>query len=159
MHFPSLYIPVVSATLVTFASGVSLTYDTIYDDGKRSLSEVACWDPNVPGLFRDHDDWVVQENVSPGILAIPTITGWDHPDCISCWMAVWDGPEGSEMARPLLAIDRSEKGYVTSFERMNSLTNGQADSLKTVEVNITRVSLTNCGFAPGDARRTPSDEL
>ncbi|KDN64134.1 hypothetical protein CSUB01_02727 [Colletotrichum sublineola] len=51
----------------------------------------------------------------------------------------------------LLAIDRSDEGFVTSHERMSSLTNGQADdisSLEPLEVIARRVSLENCGFPP-----------
>ncbi|GJC90067.1 hypothetical protein ColLi_12905 [Colletotrichum liriopes] len=94
MRFSTLSATVTSATLGAMALRVSLTYDTIYDEGKRSLSEVACWNPNVPGLFREANDWLVQENVAPGILAMPTITGWDDGDCLSCWEVRWE--EGRE---------------------------------------------------------------
>ncbi|CRK43908.1 hypothetical protein BN1723_005893 [Verticillium longisporum] len=150
------FVTIAPMALSAPAFAVSLTYDRLYDDGDRSLSNVACWNPNVPGLFPDHDEWLVQKNVAPGILAIPTIDGWDHADCVSCWMLEWNG---GEQARPLLAIDRSKAGFVTSFERMNSLTEGKAEELKTLVVNATRVGLTNCGFAPQEARRESADEL
>ncbi|GJC80618.1 protein Snodprot1 [Colletotrichum liriopes] len=159
MRFSTLSATVTSATLGAMALRVSLTYDTIYDEGKRSLSEVACWNPNVPGLFREANDWLVQENVAPGILAMPTITGWDDGDCLSCWEVRW---EEGERSRVLLAVDGSQKGFVTSLERMNSLTNGQAEDFQSVgplEVSATRVGLENCGFAPGDIGKVRSDEL
>lgn len=113
-----------------------MTYGRLYDDGNRSLSNVTCWNPNVPSLFLDHDEWLVQKNAAPGILAMPTIGGWDHADCISSRMLEWN--EG-EQARLLLAIDYSKAGFVTSFERMSSLTEGKAEELKTVMMNATRV--------------------
>ncbi|KAK2008188.1 hypothetical protein LZ32DRAFT_650724 [Colletotrichum eremochloae] len=155
-------LPIMAASVAVPALGlrVNLTYSTVYDQKTRPLREVACWNPNVPGLFPGGDDWLLQQNVAPGILAIPSITGWDHPDCISCWSVTW---EEGDRTRMLLAIDRSEEGFVTSHERMSSLTNGQADdisSLEPLEVIARRVSLENCGFPPPNGmRKETSDEL
>ncbi|GJC90578.1 heat-stable antigen [Colletotrichum liriopes] len=159
MRLSILSTTVASAALPVAAFRVYLTYNTIYDQGERPLSEVACWDPKVPGLFPGYNDWLLQRNIPVGVLAIPNITGWDHPDCISCWMVTWE--EGAR-TRMLLAIDGSEKGFVTSLRSMNSLTDGQAkdfNPLEPLEVNASRVSLQNCGFAPRDVRKEISDEL
>ncbi|TDZ58646.1 Protein SnodProt1 [Colletotrichum trifolii] len=141
------------AAIPAMALRVSLKYDAIYEQGKRSLSEVACWNPNVPGLFPDHDDWLLQENIAPGILAMPSITGWDHPDCITCWMVTW---EEGRMTRMLLAIDGSEDGFVTSRERMNSLTNGKADDFNPLEPLIVTAPRE---MADERGRKETSDEL
>ncbi|KZL75202.1 EPL1 protein (cerato-platanin) [Colletotrichum tofieldiae] len=129
MRFFILSVTVASAALPAIALKVSLPYNTIYDQGKTAVK----------------------------IVAIPNITGWDHPDCMTCWMVTW---EAGEITRMLLAIDRSKKGFVTSLKSMNSLTNGQAknfNSLEPLEVEATRVSLRNCGLA-GVRKETP-DEL
>ncbi|KAK1978163.1 hypothetical protein LZ30DRAFT_691622 [Colletotrichum cereale] len=112
-------------------------------------------------LFPGGDDWLLalQQNVAPGILALPSITCWDHPDCVSCWSVTW---EEGDQTRMLLAIDRSEEGFITSHGRMNSLANGQADgfnSLEPLEVIARRVSLDNCVFPPQSIRKEKSDEL
>ncbi|KAK2049579.1 hypothetical protein LZ31DRAFT_549140 [Colletotrichum somersetense] len=138
------------ARCLPLANAQTITYDTIYDQGERPLSEVACWNPTVPGLFPDCDDWLLQKNIPIGIVSIPSITGWEDPDCITCWMVTWE--EGARTSM-LLAIDGSKEGFVTSLRSMNLLTDGQAkdfNRLEPLEVRASRVSMRNCGFAPGD---------
>ncbi|KDN62428.1 hypothetical protein CSUB01_04895 [Colletotrichum sublineola] len=140
-------------------SRVLIRYDTRYDERKRPLSEVACWNPNVPGLFPDFDEWLVQDDIPPRTVTIPSITGWEHPDCITCWMVTWE-PAG--ITRFLIAIDGSKEGFVTSLEAMNSLTGGQArdfNQLEPLEVEATQVSMGNCVFAPMDFGKETFDEL
>ncbi|KAK1982788.1 Cerato-platanin-domain-containing protein [Colletotrichum cereale] len=159
MRLSILSAAVASAGLPAMAFKVRLTYDIIYDQSKRPLSEVACWNPNVPGLFPDYDEWLLQGNIPFPVVAIPSITGWEHPDCITCWMVTWEAPGTT---RFFLAIDGSKEGFVTSLRSMNSLTGGQArdfNRLEPLEVEATQVGMTNCGFAPTDIRRDRSDEL
>ncbi|KAK1966368.1 hypothetical protein LY78DRAFT_681001 [Colletotrichum sublineola] len=150
---------VVSTALPAMAFKVRVRYDTRYDERKRPLSEVACWNPNVPGLFPDFDEWLVQDDIPPRTVTIPSITGWEHPDCITCWMVTWE-PAG--ITRFLIAIDGSKEGFVTSLEAMNSLTGGQArdfNQLEPLEVEATQVSMGNCVFAPMDFGKETFDEL
>ncbi|KAK1993054.1 hypothetical protein LX36DRAFT_752618 [Colletotrichum falcatum] len=136
---PSILSAVVASTaLPAMAFKVRVTYDTKYDERKRPLSEVACWNPNIPGLFPGFDEWLVQGDVPPRIVAIPSIAGWEHPDCMTCWMVTWE-PAGT--TRVLLAIDGSKEGFVTSLEAMDSLTGGQArdfNRLEPLEVEATQ---------------------
>ncbi|KAK2033212.1 hypothetical protein LX32DRAFT_680001 [Colletotrichum zoysiae] len=159
MRLSVLSAAVASTTLPAMAFKVRVTYDTKYDDSKRPLSEVACWNPNVPGLFPDFDTWLVQGDITPHTVAIPSITGWEHPDCITCWMVT---KEPAGITRFLLAIDGSKDGFVTSPETMNWLTVGQArdyNRLEPLEVEAKQVSPANCGFAPMDFGLERWDEL
>ncbi|KAK2002767.1 hypothetical protein LX36DRAFT_651872 [Colletotrichum falcatum] len=159
MRLSMLSVAVVSAVLPTGALKVRMTYDSKYDERTRPLSEVTCWNPNSPGLVPEFESWVLQGHIPQPIVAIPSITDWGHPDCMTCWMVTWEPPGTT---RFLLAIDGSKEGFVTSLRSMNSLTGGQArdfNRLEPLEVEATQVGMTNCGFAPTDFRRETSDEL
>jgi hypothetical protein len=47
-----------------------------------------------------------------------------------------------------IAIDGSDKGLKTSLRSMNWLTKGRAVQLGSLEVNITRADISECGFPP-----------
>ena len=108
----------------------------------------------IPGLHPDFTDIKVQGNIA-GIMAMDTIVDWRSPDCMTCWVAEWvDG--GGAYAKPLLAVDRSNATWVTTFDNVNWLAEGQAKAMKEIVVNATRVSLINCGFEIG--ARPPNDD-
>ncbi|KAH6986051.1 SnodProt1 [Ilyonectria sp. MPI-CAGE-AT-0026] len=144
MHFSSLFS---TATLLAPTLAVSVTYNVIYDDAKRPLSKVACWNEEF-GLKPGYNEWQAQGNI-PRILAMDTITGPESAACVTCWIIEYE-----DRARPFLAIDGAGSGIVLSLEGMNTLTNGKAEKLGRIDANATQVDMLNCGF--GDP---PYDEL
>ncbi|KAK1993559.1 hypothetical protein LX36DRAFT_661394 [Colletotrichum falcatum] len=67
---------------------------------------------------------------------------------MTCWMVTW---EAGEITRFLLAVDRSEEGFVTSLGSMNSFTNGQPHSVSSIEeqgVTASRTRLEDCQLGP-----------
>lgn len=126
---------------------VTVTYNIIYDDAKRPLSKVACWNEEF-GLKPGYNEWQTQGNI-PRILAMDTITGPKSAACVTCWIIEYE-----DRARPFLAIDGAGSGFVLSLEGMNTLTNGKAEKLGRIDANATQVDMLNCGF--GDP---PYDEL
>ncbi|KAH7148640.1 Cerato-platanin [Dactylonectria macrodidyma] len=133
--------------LLAPALAVSVTFNPKYDDIKRPLTEVACWN-NETGLIPGYN-WENQGNVPPRIIAMDTITGPTSTACVTCWIL-----EYGDRARPFLAIDGAESGFVLSLEGMNSLTNGKAKKLGHIEANATQVDMLNCGIYD-----PPSEEL
>ncbi|KAK2592409.1 eliciting plant response like protein [Conoideocrella luteorostrata] len=121
---------------------VNVTFDKKYDDPERELSKAACWREGqglIPGWA---PDWRKQKDVPARILAIDKISNSRSTECISCWMLQY-----GDTARPFLAIDHADAGYVLSREGMDSLTGGKAEKLGTVTANATQMTLGNCGFS------------
>ncbi|CAM1508375.1 Fc.00g052230.m01.CDS01 [Cosmosporella sp. VM-42] len=130
-----------TASLLASASAtISLTYNTVYDNHSRPLSELACWKKDIKAVLPGYE-WEVLGNI-PRIMAIDTITGPDSPSCATCWIL-----ECGEIARPALALDSADSGILLSLEGMNSLTGGRAEKLGRIDANYTQVALINCGIA------------
>ncbi|KAK2028612.1 hypothetical protein LX32DRAFT_639812 [Colletotrichum zoysiae] len=105
-----------------------------------------------------YDDWLLQKNTPPRIVTIPSITGWEHPGCMTCWMVTW---EIGQERRFSLAMNGSSDSFVTSLTGMNSLTTGQAKNfnyLEPLEREATRVRLRSCAGMAGSRKET-RDEL
>lgn len=126
--------------LASAASAVSVSYDTGYDDGSRSLTAVSCSDgPN--GLMTRYG-WQTQAQVArfPYIGGAPAVGGWNSPGCGTCWKLTWNGRSIN-----VLAIDRSS-GFNIALDAMNALTNGQAVNLGRVEADAQQVDVSACGL-------------
>ncbi|KAJ9133199.1 hypothetical protein NKR19_g9148 [Coniochaeta hoffmannii] len=128
-------------SLAAAATATTVSYDTGYDDGNRSLSVVACSDgPN--GLETKYH-WTKQSDVSrfPYIGGVEAVGGWNSPSCGTCWSATYNGK-----TIYILAVDHSAAGLNIALDAMNDLTNGQAVFLGRVEADVAQVDLSNCGL-------------
>lgn len=119
---------------------ITVTYDPIYDELSRPLSEMACWDKDT-GLGDDHGKHIQANVPCSMIIAIDTISSPKSAGCMSCWILEYE-----DRARPFLALDHADSGFVVSLGGMNSLTAGKAERLGRIDANATEVELLNCGL-------------
>ncbi|EJT76087.1 SnodProt1, partial [Gaeumannomyces tritici R3-111a-1] len=126
--------------LTSAASAVSVSYDTGFDDGSRSLTAVSCSDGQ-NGLMTRYG-WQTQGQIPrfPYIGGAPAVGGWNSPGCGTCWRLSWNGRSIN-----VLAIDRAS-GFNIALDAMNALTNGQAIGLGRVEADVQQVSAGDCGL-------------
>lgn len=135
----------IAATLFAAANADSVSYDTGYDDGSRSLLNVACSDgPN--GLMTRYG-WQTQADVKGTVVQFPyiggvqAIGGWNSPSCGTCWKLEYNGK-----SIHIIAIDHSGNGFNIALDAMNDLTNGNAVALGRVDATATQVGASECGL-------------
>ncbi|KAK1589867.1 cerato-platanin [Colletotrichum navitas] len=123
---------------VAAAAAVSLSYDTGYDDGSRSLTSVSCSD-GANGLITKYG-WQNQGQVAgfPHIGGADVVGGWNSPNCGTCWQLTYNGKSIN-----VLVIDHVSSGFNIALGAMNELTNGQAAQLGRIDVQATQVA---CGL-------------
>ncbi|KAG7149929.1 Protein SnodProt1 like protein [Verticillium longisporum] len=105
-------------TVATAASAASVSYDKGYDDGSRSLT----------AKF-------------PYIGGAPAVSGWNSPNCGTCWELSYNGRTIN-----VLAIDHSANGFNIALDAMNALTGGQAVKLGRVDASSKQVNKSKCGL-------------
>ncbi|KAH7362183.1 eliciting plant response-like protein [Plectosphaerella cucumerina] len=128
-------------SLTAVASAASVSYDTGYDDGSRSLTSVSCSD-GTNGLITRYG-WQTQGQVKnfPYIGGADAIAGWGSDQCGTCWQLTYNGKSIN-----ILAIDHAGSGFNIALDAMNALTNGQAVSLGRVDAQATQVAISACGL-------------
>ncbi|KAK1704942.1 EC5 protein [Colletotrichum lupini] len=126
---------------IAAAAAVSVSYDTGYDDGSRSLTAVSCSD-GANGLITKYG-WQNQGQVAkfPYIGGADVIAGWNSPNCGTCWQLTYNGKSIN-----VLAIDHAGSGFNLALGAMNDLTNGQAAQLGRIDAQATQVGLDACGL-------------
>ncbi|RFU74625.1 eliciting plant response like [Trichoderma arundinaceum] len=117
---------------------VTATFNALYDDPSRPLSEVSCWRKDVG--FMPHLDWKLQKD-AVGFIGIDSLSRLNTANCFSCWMISYNGKTIS-----LLAIDGSNSGVVMSLDALQSLTDGRALELDHIDVNAIEVDTSHCGI-------------
>ncbi|EGR45099.1 uncharacterized protein TRIREDRAFT_111449 [Trichoderma reesei QM6a] len=128
------------ALLVGSASAevMSATFNSLYDDPSRSLSEVTCWRKNIG--FMPNLDWTLQQDAA-GFIGLDKVNGLNSVKCFTCWKLSYEGKTIS-----LLALDGAESGVVMSFSALQFLTDGRAQELARVDVDAVEVDTAECGF-------------
>ncbi|KAI0839610.1 SnodProt1 [Hypoxylon sp. FL0890] len=127
-------------SLVAASSAVSVSYDTGYDDGSRSLTAVACSDGQ-NGLITRYG-WQTQGQIPATYIgAADTIAGWNSPNCGTCYQLTYNGKSIN-----VYAIDHTANGFNIALDAMNALTNGQAVALGRVEATSQQVDVSACGI-------------
>ncbi|KAJ4413359.1 hypothetical protein N0V85_003590 [Neurospora sp. IMI 360204] len=128
-------------TLATAASATTVSYDTGYDDGNRSLTVVSCSDgPN--GLMTKYH-WNFQSQVKnfPYVGGVEAVAGWNSPSCGTCWSVTYNGKTVN-----ILAIDHAGSGINMSKAAMNELTGGNAEQYGRVDAVVASAPLSACGL-------------
>ncbi|TPX09384.1 uncharacterized protein E0L32_009428 [Thyridium curvatum] len=125
----------------TTALAATVSYDTGYDDGSRSLTAVSCSDGE-HGLITRYG-WQTQGQIPhfANIGGSDSIPSWNSPNCGTCWQLSYNG-----QSIFILAIDHAAAGFNIALDAMNKLTNGQAVALGRVEANAVQVDVSNCGL-------------
>ncbi|GAW03658.1 cerato-platanin 6 [Lentinula edodes] len=123
MKFFSLFVP---AIVAAFVAADTLQYDPIYDQGSESLDVVACSD-GANGLLTKGFTTFNSLPTFPNIGAFGAVTGWNSPECGTCWQIVYTNSNGAQTTLNAIAVDHAGAGLINlSEEAMNTLTNGNA---------------------------------
>ncbi|CAN9246645.1 unnamed protein product [Alternaria alternata] len=135
---------VISAAILGFASlasAITVSYDTGYDDGSRSLTALACSD-GANGLITKYN-WQTQANVAgfPRIGGYMGVAGWNSPQCGTCYGVTYNGKTVY-----VLAVDHAAQGFNLAKAAMDELTNGQAAALGRIDAQYAQVATSNCGL-------------
>ncbi|KAM3520379.1 hypothetical protein NHJ13051_006902 [Beauveria bassiana] len=138
MHFSSIFS---LAALASAVMGTTVSYDTGYDDGSRSLTKVACSDGDNGLISRYH--WQSQGQIPrfPYIGGAQAIGGWNSPSCGSCWKVEYQGRSVT-----VLAIDRAVNGLNIGLHALNDLTGGRGVEVGRIEAQVTQVDVGQCGL-------------
>jgi len=128
-----------SILFAAVASAASVSYDTGYDNGARSLTAVSCSD-GTNGLMTRYG-WTTQGQIPGYIGGADAVAGWNSPNCGTCWQLTWNG-----RSIYVLAVDHAGSGFNIELDGMNALTNGQAVALGRIDAAATQVAVSNCGL-------------
>lgn len=120
------------------------SYETAYDNPQRSLSTVACSD-GANGLLTRNFTTLGSLPSYPNVGGVPAVTGWNSPDCGTCWTVTYTNAQGIAKSINLLAID-SASNFNMASAAMNSLTDDQATSLGRVPVTAISAPQSSCGL-------------
>ncbi|KAI9053712.1 hypothetical protein LZ554_002663 [Drepanopeziza brunnea f. sp. 'monogermtubi'] len=126
-------------SIISVASAITVSYDTGYDDGSRSLSAVSCSD-GTNGLM---NRFPAQSNLPsfPRIGGASVIEGWNSANCGTCWRLTYQGNQVD-----VLAIDRANAGFNIALDAMNKLTGGQAAALGRIDAQYQQLPASACGL-------------
>ncbi|KAJ3719933.1 snodprot1 [Lentinula raphanica] len=143
MKFFSILVPAFAAA---FVAADTLQYDPIYDQGSESLAVVACSD-GANGLLTQGFTTFNSLPTFPNIGAFGAVTGWNSPECGTCWQISYTNSNGATKTLNAIAVDHAGSGLINlSEEAMNTLTNGNAVQFGAVQVTATQVAKSACGL-------------
>jgi len=121
-------------------ASTTATWSQLYDNSGDSLNGVACSNgPN--GLITKGFTTLGSLPSFPYIGGSHFVSGWNSPNCGSCWSV---GFEGKTIT--VLAIDTSGPGFILSEEAFQDLTNDQGVAKGTVDVTYEQIDASNCGL-------------
>ena len=136
----ALYILPSSLTLAA-----SVAYNTAFDNAAGSLDSVACSDgPN--GLETRNYTTFGSLPKFPYIGGAAAVTGWNSPNCGTCWELIYTNAQSQNKIINVLAIDRAGDGFTIGLTGMNELTGGQGTQLGRVDVAAKQVASSVCGL-------------
>ncbi|KAF8909798.1 Cerato-platanin [Gymnopilus junonius] len=125
--------------------GLTTSYDTAYDNAGQSLDTVAC--SNGPNGLESLGFTTFGSLPSfPNIGGAPAVTGWNSPNCGTCWNLTYVNPRGISKSINILAIDVATPNFNIAEEAMNTLTGGQAVQLGRVTITAHQVVQSLCGL-------------
>ncbi|KAF8881933.1 immunomodulatory protein [Gymnopilus junonius] len=134
-----------AALFPAFASGLTVSFDTAYDNKAGSLDTVACSNGSNGLENRGFSTFGSLPNF-PNIGGAPAITGFNSVNCGTCWNLTFVNSQGVSKSINILAIDVATPNFNIAEEAMNTLTNGQAVQLGRVPITASQVSASLCGL-------------
>ncbi|KAJ3493826.1 hypothetical protein NLG97_g4487 [Lecanicillium saksenae] len=129
------------AALASTALGATVSYDTGYDDGSRSLLRVACSDGD-NGLISRYK-WKTQAEIPrfPYIGGASAVAGWNSPNCGTCWKISY-----RSRSVTVLAVDHADAGFNIGLRALNELTGGRGVEVGRIEAEASQVDVKQCGL-------------
>lgn len=126
---------------LTPALGITVSYDTGYDDGSRSLGSVTCSDGPYGLITKGFTDQGSLPTF-PFIGGAFTVTSYDSDSCGACYALTYAGKTIN-----IIAVDRAAAGFNVAQEALDALTGGQAVKLGRIDANYTQVANSECGLS------------
>jgi hypothetical protein len=126
------------ATLVSVASADTVRYNSFYDNPSTSLNDVACSN-GFNGLVTLGFNTFGELPTFPFVGGAFAVSGWESPECGSCWELSYDGE-----SIYVTAIDAVQDGFDLSFEAMFVLTGGNIVALDSIDAIATQVPKSHC---------------
>ncbi|KAF7441213.1 hypothetical protein PC9H_001562 [Pleurotus ostreatus] len=131
----------VTLFVAPLATAVTVSFDETYDDAGGSLTSVACSDGNHGLITLLKVENFGQLPNFPFIGGAAAVSGWNSPQCGTCWELSYNGRKIN-----ILAIDHTDDGFNIALPAMNALTNGQAVQLGRVDAAVRQVDSSVCGL-------------
>ncbi|KAG5650739.1 hypothetical protein H0H81_011223, partial [Sphagnurus paluster] len=128
-----------SLALLPAAFGDTVSYDPVYDNSGNSLDIVACSN-GANGLLTAGYTTFGSLPSFPYIGGAAAVSGWNSPNCGTCWNLTYTNSQGVATSISVLAIDYTLTGFNIALEAMNKLTGGQAVQLGRVNIAATEVA-------------------
>lgn len=121
------------------AFAVRAGFDTTYDNASGDMNTVSCSDGS-NGLAARFPTF---GNVPtfPNIGGASAIAGWNDANCGTCWSLTYEGATIF-----VTAVDHADDGFNLSQEALNTLTDGRATEVGTVDVTAVQVDKSACGL-------------
>lgn len=128
---------------VVTSRNVSVSYDTMYDNGATPLSTVACGGGSNGLKAKGYTDFASIPSF-PYIGGADVIEDYNSIRCGQCWRLVYETPTVKDVIY-LTVIDMAD-GWSISAPAMDDLTYGQGEDLGSVDAVATLVSHSYCGM-------------
>ncbi|KDR81919.1 hypothetical protein GALMADRAFT_240231 [Galerina marginata CBS 339.88] len=132
-------------TLFPAALAINVSFDTTYDNSGQSLATVACSDGSHGLLTRGFTTFGSLPKF-PHIGGAPAVTGFNSPNCGTCWQLTFVNGQGVSKSINVLAIDVATPDFNIALSAMNELTGGQAVQLGRAPITSTQVASSVCGL-------------
>ena len=145
MMFFAILASLALATMPSTIIATTLSYDTRYDNGGTSLTSVACSDGSNGLITRGFSTFQSLPRF-PHIGGAQAVTGWNSPNCGTCWQLSYTDAQGKTNAINVLAIDVAQSGFNIALSAMNELTSGNAAQLGRIDVVSQQVNGSVCGL-------------
>ncbi|KAH8824640.1 Cerato-platanin [Flagelloscypha sp. PMI_526] len=131
----------VLSALISFATAIQVSWDSVYDTASTSLDVVACSDGDNGVETKYHWKKLGDVSTFPLIGGAAVIGGWNDVDCGTCWKLTYQN-----RSITMLAIDYTETGFNLGKKAMDQLTNNRAEELGIVQATATKQTLSACGL-------------
>lgn len=145
MKFSKIALSATLSLLPSLTQGTLLSYDTVYDNPKGSLTTVACSDGSYGLLTRGYKTFGNLPRY-PYIGGSDLVKGWNSPNCGSCHQLTYTNATGFKSVINVLVVDVAVAGFNVAQRAMDDLTGGHAVAIGVANVTAKQVNPSVCGL-------------
>lgn len=145
MKFSTIFASLAFSMLPSVTHATTVAFDTVYDNGGTSLTAVACSD-GANGLITRGFTTFDSLPHFPHIGAASAVTGFNSPNCGTCWELSFTDSSGVTRTVNIIAIDVAGEGFTISLSAMNELTNGNGVQFGRIDAATRQVAASVCGL-------------
>ncbi|KAI1791529.1 Cerato-platanin-domain-containing protein [Ganoderma leucocontextum] len=128
---------------VVTSRNVSVSYDTMYDNGRTSLSTVACSHGSNGMMTKGYTSFSSIPSF-PYIGGADVVEGYNSTRCGECWRLVYETPSMFNVI--YITLIDSADGWSISAPALDDLTNGEGEDLGQVDAVATLMPQKYCGM-------------